>query len=273
MTEKKIKDYIKKVDFGDVRVLLVGIVLLIVPLLFLYSISGSGKSRKFSQQRMKTMVNRKSIFNFSGGKKAPMASAGNRKADTKASTGWFESDTPEKKVQRELESAFKVVQRSRRSERFLSGMSSEQKSAYRAEHNPFMTEGNGELENGNLARAELLFQQAYDEANGNIFQKVYALGGLCEVYSKMGNQKKYEQAFRLFMEMVGQMPKNAGGGDLKALVRNAYMTLKQLKDSADPGKVSQELGKVDLVKNGKIQGSSVSRGLSKALAVFPAKFD
>ncbi|MDN5278808.1 MAG: hypothetical protein PWR01_2773 [Clostridiales bacterium] len=271
MPEKKLQDYIKKIDFSDVRILIVGIVLLIIPLLFLFLFTGSGKNKRFSQERMKTMVNRKSIFNF-GSQSAKKTSSRSIKGE-KSGGSWFSKETPEKKVQRELEAAFKVVQRSRRSERFPIGTTRVQKEAYRAEHHPLITSGNGALEEGKVAEAAKLFEQAYQEAGDNVFQRVYALGGLCEAYSRMGDHEKHDQAFKLFMEWVAKMPREAGGGDLQAAVRNAYLTLKQLKESADPGKVSQELSKLEMIRDGHIQSANVSRGLSKALAVFPAKFD
>ncbi|GAB4269723.1 MAG: hypothetical protein Kow0029_05940 [Candidatus Rifleibacteriota bacterium] len=273
MSDKKLADYFKKIDFSDLRILLIGVVLLIIPLIFLLMFSGSGKTKKFSQQRIKTMVNRKSIFNFGNQRKDRISAGSSATTSQKKTGGWFGSESPEKKVQRELEEAMKIVQRSRRNERFPPGISREQREAYRAEHNPYITDGNGELERGNLAEAEKLFLLAYEEGKNNVFQQVYAIGGLLEVYSRMKDQKKYEEAFKIYMELVGKLPKDFGGGDLQASVRDFFLTLKQLKDAADPAKVSLELNKLKLVKDGTIPAENVSRGLSRSLAVFPAKFD
>lgn len=271
MPQKKLLDQIKKVDLSDMKVLGVGLILLVIPIIVLVSLAGPGKSRKTSVERMKTMVNRKRIFNF----KQPTQKGikpSSLPSQNKGGTGWF-ADTPEKKVQIELEEAFKVIQRSRRSERFPSSMTQNQKQSYRAENNPLITDGNGALEMGDLLGAEKLYEQAFDEAGENVFQKVFALGGLCEVYSRMGDQEKTEQAFKLFMEWVAKMPPEAGGGDLKDAVRNAYKSLKELKNNADPAKVAQELNKSRLLRDAQISQTEVSRGLGKGLAVFPAKFD
>jgi hypothetical protein len=64
-----------------------------------------------------------------------------------------------------------------------------------------------------------------------------------------------------------------GGGNLSDAVRNAYMGLKSLKNSADPGKVAQQLDKEELMRRSGLSQSEVSRGLSKTLVDFPAKFD
>ncbi len=270
MSERRVQDYIKKIDFSDMKVLLVGVVLLIIPLIVLYLVTGSGRSRKMSVHRMKTMVNRKKIFNFAqSGKKSGGLSS---QAGVKASKSWLSQD-PEKKVVRELEDAFKVVQRSTRRERFPPGTNKYKKQAYRAEHHPLITEATGKLEYGHLAEAEGLFAQAFEQAGNNVFQKVYALGGLCEVYSRQNNQQKYEQAFKLFTEWVAKLPPEAGGGDLSGAVRDAYMALKELKNSADPNKVGVELDKVDIIRAGQLSKSKVSRGLSKSLLVFPVKYD
>jgi hypothetical protein len=271
MAEKKLTDQIKKIDLSDMKILGAGIVLLIIPIVVLMVMSGSNKGRKMSAERMKTMVNRKQIFNFNrpaqkGGKAA--SSTGGKKAGT----GWF-ADTPEKKVQIELEEAFRVVQRSRRSERFPPGMTQNQKQAYRAETNPLICSGNGAMEQGDLHAAEKFFEQAMDESGDNVFQKVHALGGLCEVYTRMGDKQKAEQAFKLFMDWVAKLPPEMGGGNLSDAVRNAYMGLKSLKNSADPGKVAQQLDKEELMRRSGLSQSEVSRGLSKTLVDFPAKFD
>lgn len=263
-----LKKYLKKIDMSDIRVLVAGVVLLVVPVLFLIFFAG-GSSKKLSQEKMKTMVARKNVFNFG----AQPGSTGSSAPRSGKATGWFESASPEKKIENELEEAFKLVKRSQRSERFPPGANEEQKSAYRAEHNPMLTEGRGELERGNFALAETLFLKAFDEAGGNVFQQVYAMGALLELYELTNDQKKLEAAFKQYMELVGKLPPDYGGGDLAASVRNAYLALKQLKDSADPAKVAQGLGDVEAIKQGALPQGKVSQGLSKSLYSFPAKFD
>lgn len=271
MAEKKLLDQVKKIDLSDLKVLGIGVVLLIIPVIVLFMLSGPGKNRKMSAERMRSMVNRKRIFNFNQpaqpGLKPSAAPAGK-----KGGTGWF-ADTPEKQVQIELEEAFRLVQRSRRSERFSPGMSQNQKQAYRAETNPLICNGNGALEQGDLHGAEKYYEQAFEESGDNVYQKVHALGGLCEVYSRMGDQEKADAAFKLFMEWVAKMPPEMGGGDLRDVVRNAYKSLKELKNSADPGKVTEQISKEELARRAQISQTEVSRGLSKALVTFPAKFD
>ncbi|MFZ5952944.1 MAG: tetratricopeptide repeat protein [Candidatus Rifleibacteriota bacterium] len=274
MEEKKLKDYIKKVDFSDLRVLLVGVVLLVIPIAFLLWLGTSGSNKRLSQDRMRTMVNRKSIFNF-GPEKGQQKSmpASSVKSGEKSGSGWFADESPEKKVQRELEDAMKIVERSRRPENFPPGTTEMQKQAYRAEHHPSMIYGNAALEEGRVAEAEKFFEQAFEDARDNPFQRVYALGGLLEVYSRKGDYAKHEQVFKLFMEWVGKMPKNAGGGDLQAAVRDAYLSLKKVKEMLDSGGGMDKISQVNLVKDGQIDPAKVGRELSKSLSVFPAKFD
>lgn len=265
---KDFKSYLKKIDASDIRVLVTGVVLLIIPAIFILFFSG-GSSHKISQEKMKTMVSRKNVFNFGGNQPGSSAPASGKSVGT----GWFESSSPEKKVELELEDAFKMVKRSQRSERFPPSATEDQKQAYRAEQCPMLTEGRGELERGNFAQAEVLFQKALDDAGGNVFQQVYAAGALCELYEITQDQKKLEAAFKQFMELVSKMPADCGGGDLAASVRNAYLALKQLKEGADPAKVAQGLGDVEAIKLGALPKGKVSQGLTKSLYTFPAKFD
>jgi len=268
--EKDFKKLLKKVDMSDIRLLAAGVALLIVPVVFLIFFSG-GSSKKISQEKMKTMVARKNVFNF-GTSSGSGASSAPSSGKTSGST-WFSSTSPEKRVEQELEDAFKLIKRSQRSDRFPPGSTEEQRDAYKAEHNQFLLEGRGELERGNFAEAEAMFLKAFEEANGNSFQQVYAMGALCELYELTQDRKKLEAAFKQFMELVGKLPPDYGGGDLAASVRNAYMALKQLQESADPAKVAQGLADVEAVKQGAIQSGKISQGLGKSLFAFPAKFE
>ncbi len=266
------KKILKKIDMSDVRVLIAGVVLLIVPVLVLIYFSSSGNNKKISQQKMKTMVARKNVFNFGSTQSGAAGSSGGGRGKGTGS-GWFASSTPEKHVAYELEEAMKLVKRSRASERFPPGTNEEQKDAYRAEHYPLLVEGKGEIEKGNFALAETLLLKALEESGGNVFQQVYTVGALCELYELTQDKVKLEAAFKQFMDLVGKLPADYGGGDLAASVRNAYMALKQLQDSADPAKVALGLADVEAIKQGAIQGGKVSQGLRKSLYSFPAKFE
>ncbi len=266
--DQQIKKLLKKIDAGDIKVLAIGVVLLIIPVLVLLFFS-AGDNKRISQEKMKTMAVRKNIFNFGKTQSgAPVRATGG-----KIGSGWLSSESPEKKVEAEIEEAMKLIKRSRRTERFPPGTNELQKQAYRAEHFPALVEGRGELERGNFALAETLLNSAFEDARDNIFQQVYAIGALCELYELTGDKKKLEAAFKKYMELVGKLPPEYGGGDLAASVRNAYMALKQLKESADPGKVADGLSEIEAVKMGVISKDKVMQGLAAGLESFPVKFD
>ena len=271
MPEKQLSDYIKKVDFSDIRVLIAGLVLLLVPVFFILYLSSGSEKGELSRQKIKSMARRKNIFNYSKKKLAKKKSLGKKSGDKGSS--WFSSESPEKKAQRELEQAFKTVQRSRRSVSFPPGTTNTQRQAYNAEMNPFICRGNGALENGKLSEAEQMFERALDESRDNIFQKVYALGGLMAVYKAKKDQKSYEKAFEQYMLWVGKLPPDYGGGDLKSAVKNAYLALKHLQESADPAKVSQAIAKMKKPGEKILPQSEMKKGLSNVLERFPAKFD
>jgi hypothetical protein len=272
MPEKQFSDYLKKIDFSDIRVLVVGLVLLLVPVLFIFYLSGGGEKGELSRQKIKSMARRKNIFNYSKKKKAKRKGLGSKTGESKGSS-WFSSESPEKKVERELEQAFKAVKRSKRSVSFPPGTTKVQKQSYLAETNQLICEGNGALENSNLPEAEKLFERAFDEARDNAFQKVYALGGLLEVYSQMNDKRKYEETFQKYMDWVNRLPRDVVGGDLRESVRNAYMTLKSLQDHRGRQEISEGLRNSELVQQGYIKPTEVPGGLATTLAEFPAKFD
>jgi tetratricopeptide (TPR) repeat protein len=272
MPEKQLSDYVKKIDFSDIRVLVVGLILLLVPVLFIFYLSSGSEKGELSRQKIKSMARRKNIFNYSK-KKIEKKAGSAGKTSGKTGSSWFSSESPEKKVQRELEQAFKTVQRSRRSVTFPPGTTHTQRQAYNAETNPLICRGNGALENGNLSEAAQMFERALDESRDNVFQKVFALGGLMSVYEAKNDRESYEKAFEQYMHWVGQLPPGYGGGDLRYAVKNAYMALKHLQESADPAKVSQAIAKIKTPGESILPESEMKKGLSEALKVFPAKFD
>jgi hypothetical protein len=268
--EKKLKKIIEKLDFGDWRMLGAGLLLLLLPLVFITIIAnsrGGNIDMDMDPSKLDQMVKRKNVFNF-GKKQTDKATQRNRAS---SGSSWVSQKTPEQIIDDEIKAAMEVVSRSRPVYNFPSDFTETQKQAYLAEHNYNLCHGRGAMERGDYAEAERLIKQAVEEGAGNPFLRAYALGELCALYENTQDVKGLEAAFRQYMDAVGKLPPGYGGGDLARVVRDAYMSLKYLKESLgnnthlvanDP--LAQELG---------LSAADISASLQQTLDAFPAKFD
>lgn len=268
MAEKNYKDYLKKVDMSDIKVLGVGMVLLVIPVFFLFLLTQSTGGKKVSHERMKTMVDRKNLFNYNTASQKTGDSPARPKAAKKS--GWLTgTESPERVIQQELEQAMSLVRRSKPAESFPPGMTEMQKEAYRGEHNPLVIEGNAYLDAGNFVMAEKVFLEAFDDGSSNTFQQVYAMGGLMEVYEKMGDQAKYQAAFEKFMELLAKLPPEYGGGNLRQSVSATHAMLKNVMSHADAGKVAQHALKDPVVREGHYSVGQIPDGIGQFLQSYP----
>lgn len=266
--DKKFTDYIKKVEMGDLKILVIGLVLLFVPIIGLMFLLGSDDDQDYIKEHLQNMASRRSVFRFPGASGRNSAPRGYVKQG-----GWFSDASPEKKTEMELEDAVKAVQRSSldRARRFSSS-SDPKKQAYAADMDPSICNARGALEVGRLAEAEKFYEEAFKRGDENIFLKLQAISGLCRVYNQMENLEKFEKAFQMYMDIVAKLPPGLGGGDLRASVRNAFLMLKKLKTKASSGKVSQAVLKNKLANKTGLNSSALKAGVEKALKFFPAKF-
>ena len=186
MTEdKNILETIKKVELGDLKILIIGVVLLAIPAGLLIFMLSRESSEGFSRESLRHMSSRRSTFNFNTSRRnAPTRGSSRKKA------GWFSKETPEMKIERELDEAMKKIERScrARSSRMGSSNSVRMKS-YAAETDFAITSANGAMEQGNYLEAEKYFEDAFQRGDRNVFLKLQAIAGLCEVYSRTENQK------------------------------------------------------------------------------------
>ena len=257
------ENFLKKLQEGDSTLLVVGAIVMIIPLLALfYLTSGSGK--KTPQQRMKSMMQRKNVFNFAskdekGQTKAPQSTL-------PKSSNWFGERTEEQQIADELREAMVVVEQSLKEVKAPPFLQGDAKLQYEAEHNFYLCMANGALEERRYADAEKFVQQAVDDARGNVFLIAYAYGTLCAIYEETGDRKKLEEAYKKYFAAVKNIPEEFGGGDLESYARNTYMALKSLKD-ADLSKAADEIANNPLVRSGIVPSNVNIKDVYKNLPV------
>ena len=264
---KLTKDNIlKKIQEGDSTLLIVSAAIMIIPLVFLLWIMSSS-DKKPAQQRMKSMMQRKNVFNFAtkdekeGPKAQPSSSLGK--------SNWFGAKTEEQQIADELHEAMKVVEQSLKEVKAPSFLTGDAKDQYEAEHNFYLCQANGALEERRYTDAEKFIQQALEDARGNVFLIAYAYGTLCAIYEETGDRQKLEEAYKKYFAAVKNIPPEYGGGDLESHARNAYMALKSL-NQIDMSKAADEIANNPLVRAGVVPSNVNIKDVYKDL---PVKFE
>ena len=288
---------LKKVDFSDIRILLVGVILLLIPVAFLlFTLSQDTRGGFGQSSAQERLMNRKAVFNFAppaptsmaggpggssgvggGGTGFPGGSSGGAGsygtgagAGGGLSGGGGPAYAPEA-VNRELEEALKILERAPQPEINIPGMTPDQKLGLQADLNPSYRKGCGQLEYNDLAAAEQAFRDAIDQSSNNPFLRMNALGGLVEVYHRQGRQKELGEALARFAEAVKNLP---GGtvGDLPTVMKNAARLFEQMRTQIDPGKLSEALSKAGPLPQGvRVDAASIKAAVDQSLQNFPLK--
>lgn len=253
---------IKNVDMSDVKLLVVGVVFLLVPIIFLYYISGStGRTATDAERARATRLrDRRQVFNFpSKSKTEPSPSRGLGRP----------SVTPRQSVEDEFKSAAQhIIERGRRVEH-PPGTTREQREIYDAEHHPHVIHGNALFDRGDYRSAERSYQSAYDLARDNVFQKLYAVGGLLAVYEATGEYDKYAQSLQRFAQLVGKIPEDLGGGDLETVIVSIRDSISVLFSDAETSKKHEGAQTVELIADGHITLGEIEGRIPEILKFFP----
>ncbi len=244
------ESFLKKIQEGDSTLLIVGAIIMIVPLIALLTLTSAKTDKKAAQQKLKTLTQRKNVFNF-GTKTEDGKKSGPKSGMPSSSSNWF-GGTPEQKIQNELQAVTRVMEKRAQEIHVPLHLTGDARKQYIAENNYNLCMANGALEEGRYDEAEEFIKKALDEANDNDFLKVYALGSLCALYERTGDKKKMEQAYKMYFDAVSKLPPGYGGMDLKSIVRDAYQGLLVLGKHASESDLQDALAKEPLVKSGKV---------------------
>jgi tetratricopeptide (TPR) repeat protein len=261
------ENFLKKIQEGDSTLLIVGAILMVIPLIVLLLLTSGKSDNKGANQRLKNLTQRKNVFNFAtkDDKEGPKAAP----STLSRSSNWFGAKTEEQQISDELHEAMKVVEQSLKEVKAPSFLQGDAKKQYEAEHNFFLCQANGALEERRYADAEKFVEQAIEDARGNVFLIAYAYGTLCAIYEETGDKKKLEEAYKKYFAAVKNIPEEYGGGDLESHARNAYMALKSL-NQIDMSKAAEEIANNPLVRAGVVPSNVNIKDVYKDL---PVKFE
>ena len=272
-----IDNFLKKVQKGDNTLLIIGAIIMIVPIVALSFLAGGKTNKKPYQQELKRMTKRKNVFSFSkkddssSNKPVTSSSLPRSSSSSSSSGGWFSSTkTPKERVADELEEASRIIERKSQEVVAPSSLHGHAREYFLAEHNYNLSMGNGALESKKYEEAERYLYKALEEAEGNPFLTVFALGSICALYERTGDKKKMEEAYKQYIDAVSKIPPEYGGMDLKSTVRTAYKTLESVGKYASESELSTALSKNPMVNSGKVPSNVNVREVYKD---FPVKYE
>ena len=262
------EEILKKIQEGDMTLLIAAAIVMVIPVVILIFLTSSGPDKGKTQERLRTLTQRKNVFNF-GIKTEDGKKSGPKSGMPSSSSNWF-GGTPEQRVQSELESAYKTVEKSLSDVEAPFYYEGDAKLQYEAEHNLNLCMARGAIEKGDFKEAEDYLFKALEQNDGNHFLEAYIYSAFCFIYEKQGNSKKLEEFAKLYIESVGKIPEEYGGGNLKANVRDAYQCLLTLSKYSDKSKLSSGI-------SSHLEGCSgdvpAYANIEKAYSNFPVKYD
>lgn len=260
--QKEFKEFFAEVDLSDSRLILFGLILLLIPLMYLYWLSSPSQSTK-PGGRYSTSLSRQSAFNLTPGKKPLLSTPQARKST-------FSISPRSEKIDSELDKAWAKIQAAPRIRHIPSDVPPETRMMIEAEDNEILSEGNQALDSGDFAAAEKVFTKAVKSAPGNPFVELYAWGGLMEAYQMTGNIVKFREAFGNYVRMAQQLKHVYG--PLADNIARAQQMFEQLAQ-ADPAKIREYLLKYNLTNKSNITYDQLIKSLEDTREWFPQNLE
>lgn len=254
-----LKNVFEGLDFNDTRLLIFGVLLLLLPLLYLMFYVGAPDQTVAPSRLAITDIGKQSAFSLTtmGG---PGGRAGSSRVVPKV------APTVEQ-VDNELDSVWQKIQSVPRIRTFPSDTPIETRQMVEAEDDPDLCEGNSLLDRCEFADAEKHYIEAIGNAGSNYFKELYAWGGLMEVYQLQGDVARFREAFGNFAK-AAQKLKHVYG-PLADNVARAYQMFEQVKN-IDSGKLREYLTRVNLERGSNVSYDEFIKSMNNTKQWFPA---
>lgn len=257
----RFKENFEQIDLSDARLLLVGLILLLIPVIWLVFFSGVRSEQVKATRISFADPGRQSAFNLTSTSKA---------ASTVAARSAATVQTPNEKLDGELDRAWSRMQAVPRRVTLPSDMPPEARLMIEAEDDPFLIDGNAFLDQSNLKAAEKSFTSALGSAGSNDFKELYAWGGLMEVYQLEGNIAKFREAFSNYVR-TAQKLKHVYG-PLADNVARAFELFEQI-GKIDSGKLREHLTRTNLNNGTNVSFEEYMKGINQTKEWFPADLE
>lgn len=254
-----LKSYFEDLDFNDVRLLIIGCLLLLLPLLYMMFVGRSADETQTPTRISITDMGRQSAFNLT---------SLNGPAGRTRNSGAAPVVAPKvEQIDNELDSAWQKIQAVPRIHTFPSDTPVETRQMIEAEDDPVICEANSLLDRCEFAAAEKYYRAAVSDAGANHFKELFAWGGLMEVYQLQGDVEKFREAFGNYAKTAQKLQHVYG--PLADNVARAYQMFDQVKN-IDSGKLREYLTRINLEKGTNVSYDDFIKGMNSTKQWFPA---
>ena len=253
-----LKDTLEKFDFSDIRFMLVGLILLLIPILYLFFFSGITDKQAVTTRISFADPGKQSAFSITS--TAKVAAPERMKSVAPA------VQPRENTIEEELDRAWSRVQSVPRKYSLPPDLPKETREMIEIEDDPMLAEANALFDEGNMAAAEKAYTSALSSSDNNHFKELHAWGGLMEVYQLTGNKEKFKEAFKNYALTAQKLYKVYG--PLADDVSRAYEMFEQVS-RVDPGKLRELLTRANLTLGTKVSFEEFMSGISQTKDWYP----
>jgi tetratricopeptide (TPR) repeat protein len=259
---KEFKEFLSKLDLSDVRLLLIGIVLFVIPMFYLFFVVGI-RDKTAVQRSYTQSPSRQSAFNLtsSRSKKAAAANSKNRSIGVSPRVDVIED---------ELNRTWANIQKVPRRYNYPANLPRDTKLMLEAEDSEILSEANSLLDGCDYEGAEKAYLEAIKNSGSNEFLELYALGGLMEVYQMTGNIIKFREAFGKYVNVAQQLKHVYG--PLADNIARAQQMFEQLA-KADPAKVREHLTRHNLANKTNVTYDEFIQSMDHTREWFPTTLE
>ncbi len=187
------KSLIKKVDLGDVRILVIGVILLIIPILFiLHTVTRSGKKDVVTSTRDRLGMS-KSAFSFQ--RTASQHPAGK--------TGTAKAPATRVPPEKEWAQAFDRISKAKAYiPPQIAALPPSERKYYEAEMNTEIRTANALVSQGRLDEARAICEEILKTESENEFLRFMASGNLCTIYDEKGDIQALRKEFLRYLDLL-----------------------------------------------------------------------
>ncbi|EKD82822.1 MAG: hypothetical protein ACD_39C01069G0002 [uncultured bacterium] len=248
----------EKIDFSDTRFMLIGIILLLIPILYLFFFM-----KVTEKQTVTTRINfadpgKQSAFSITSTSRAIAAERAKAVAPA--------VNPQETTIEAELDRAWSKAQALPRRVNLPPDFPKDARQMLEVEDDPMIAEANALFDQGDLGAAEKAYSAVLNSAAENHFKELHAWGGLMEVYLLTGNKDKFREAFKNYALTAQKLYKVYG--PLADDVSRAYEMFEQLS-RIDPGKLREQLTKANLTLGTSVSFEEFMTGFKQTQEWYP----
>ncbi|MBU1109699.1 MAG: hypothetical protein KKB51_23665 [Candidatus Riflebacteria bacterium] len=252
-----LKTSLEKFDFSDIRFLLTGLILLLIPILYLFFFSGIKDKQSVTTRISFAEPGKQSAFTLTSTVKV---------AAERAKSIAPAVNPKEITIEAELDRAWSRVQAVPRKYSLPPDLPKETRQMIEVEDDPMLAEANALFDEGDVVAAEKAYTAAIGSSGNNEFKELHAWGGLMEVYQLTNNKEKFKEAFKNYALTAQKLYKVYG--NMADDVSRAYEMFEQVS-RIDPGKLRELLTKANLTLGTKVSYDEFMSGISQTKDWYP----